>query len=159
MADINLTIDFILENEDAGLTGKVTSDAGGVTRWGIASKFHPGVDVANLTLAQARSIYANEYVGPFSAIADQTVQNIVCDCLVNPGFGAGADCVHTAMSWLLPHVEAAALTGAVGPDTISHLNGLAPDDIIPRLRASRSIHYFQHDQGPNLIGLLVRAAR
>ena len=162
MADVEKSIDFILSNEDPGLTGKVTVDAGGVTRWGIAGRFHPTLDIRNLTLDQARQIYASEYVNAVSGIADQDVQDIVADCLVNPGPGAGAKCVQQAINALHPH--ALAVDGQIGPDTISRLNGCAPDDILPRLRMARSMYYFNLCQAnpssqPYLSGWLVRACR
>lgn len=36
-------------------------DPGGVTKFGIAQRWHPGVDVKNLTIAQAIAIYKTEY--------------------------------------------------------------------------------------------------
>lgn len=37
------------------------ADTGGVTKYGISSKWHPNVDVPNLTLDQAKDIYRKEY--------------------------------------------------------------------------------------------------
>ena len=47
-----------------GLEGKETNDPndpGGLTRFGISQKYNPDVDVANLTLEQAKEIYLNRY--------------------------------------------------------------------------------------------------
>jgi lysozyme family protein len=156
MASIDQTVTFILENEDAGLTGKVTSGPGWTCRWGIDSRFNPGLDIPNLSLNAARAIYADTYVAPFSAIADQDVQDRVCDMMVNPGFSAGGTCVQLAVKMLHPNIV---VDGIVGHETITLLNGCAPTDIIPRIRMQRFIHYFENDQGPNLDGLLVRACR
>ena len=41
MADFNLAFIFVLQHEDSTCSGKVTVDAGGRTRFGIAEKFHP----------------------------------------------------------------------------------------------------------------------
>ncbi len=37
------------------------NDPGGETKWGIAKRYHPDLDIRNLTAEQAASIYANEY--------------------------------------------------------------------------------------------------
>lgn len=36
-------------------------DPGGPTKYGIAGNFHPGLDIKNLTLEQAKEIYYKEY--------------------------------------------------------------------------------------------------
>jgi lysozyme family protein len=162
MASINQIVDFILWHEDPTLSGKVTTDAGGVTRWGIASKFHPGLDVANLSLSDARSIYLNEYILPaqLDQVRDQDVANACGDCLVNPGPGAGPRVIQQAIN--LYRAGTVAEDGKIGPDTISHLNGCAENDILPRLRVARVLYYLKDVQANpskagNLMGWLVRA--
>lgn len=46
--------------EDGGYTND-PDDPGGETKWGIAKKYHPDVDIANLTLPDAMAIYQKEY--------------------------------------------------------------------------------------------------
>jgi hypothetical protein len=41
MADFKTAFLFTLQHEDSTRSGKVTVDAGGRTRFGIAEKFHP----------------------------------------------------------------------------------------------------------------------
>ena len=41
MSDFQPAIAFVLQHEDPARSGKVTEDAGGRTRFGIAEKFHP----------------------------------------------------------------------------------------------------------------------
>lgn len=63
-------------------------DPGGVTKYGIAQKYHPGVDVANLTKAGAIAIYGTEY---WAKVGGDTLAEPLClnlfDCAVNPGVG------------------------------------------------------------------------
>lgn len=42
-------------------------DPGGETKWGIAKKYHPNVDIKNLTPDGALAIYLNEYWYPSGA--------------------------------------------------------------------------------------------
>jgi len=46
-----------------GLEGgdKIVADSGGVTRWGISARAHPGVDIINLTRDEAVALYRDEY--------------------------------------------------------------------------------------------------
>ena len=37
------------------------NDPGGETKWGIAKRYHPDLDIKNLTAEEAATIYANEY--------------------------------------------------------------------------------------------------
>src|SRR5574343_1384729 len=52
-------VGFVFRHE--GGLSNVPGDRGGLTNRGIASAYHPGVDVANLTQDGAREIYRNEY--------------------------------------------------------------------------------------------------
>lgn len=56
--NFNVAVDFVLAHEGEG---KISFDLGGATRWGIAERYHPGVDVRNLTREQAIAIYNTEY--------------------------------------------------------------------------------------------------
>lgn len=81
-------IEAVLQHEDRGLTGRVTNDAGGITRYGISSKAHPGLDVANLSLADAKSLYKSEYwdaIGGDSLPA--ALQTTALDAAINQGVG------------------------------------------------------------------------
>jgi lysozyme family protein len=162
MAELNQIVDFILSHEDPTLSGKVTTDLGGITRWGIASASHPGLDVANLSLADARGIYIRNYILPFhlDQLRDQAVANYCGDCLVNPGLGAGAHVIQQAVNLYRPGTIAE--DGKIGPDTISHFNGCAENDILPRLRVARVLWYqanVQKDYTKQrwLTGWLIRA--
>jgi lysozyme family protein len=53
-----LCLEFTLAEEGGD---KITEDDGGVTKWGIASRYHPGVDVASLTRDAASAIYKHDY--------------------------------------------------------------------------------------------------
>jgi len=56
MTDFDRSITFILKWE-----GDLTSDTGGLTRWGISQKSYPDLDIANLTLEEAKAIYKRDY--------------------------------------------------------------------------------------------------
>lgn len=70
------------------------NDPGGETKWGISKRYHPNVDIKNLTQQQAYDIYLNEYWNP---IGGDNLPYPLCvvafDTAVNPGLG-------DALKWL-----------------------------------------------------------
>jgi lysozyme family protein len=58
----NRAFEWILEAE--GVDADDPDDLGGRTRFGISQRFHPNINVADLTLDEARQIYLEEYWQP-----------------------------------------------------------------------------------------------
>lgn len=54
-------VNFTIEEEGGSKLVNDPSDPGGLTKYGIASKYHPGVDIKGLTRDQAVGIYRKEY--------------------------------------------------------------------------------------------------
>ena len=69
---------FTIDLESKSSIAKDVGDGHGMTKYGITEKDHPGVDVKNLTLDQAKGIYRKEYWDHFG-----------CDDLPYP-----LDCIH-----------------------------------------------------------------
>lgn len=60
---------FVLSVEGGYLSAEEAAeigDAGGATRWGIAQKFNPQVNVATMELEQAKRIYRDKYWNPIN---------------------------------------------------------------------------------------------
>jgi lysozyme family protein len=172
MSDLKKSAQFVLENEDAGLTGKVTTDAGGTTKYGIAGRYNPPEEIArllgqpvaipDLTVAQAAEIYVAKYGQPFllDRILDQDVADRCMDVLVNPGPGDGAILMQRAVNGYWPGLLAE--DGKIGPQTITHINIISPGKYLAQLRTKRCLYYFNNcqanpDKLPFLGGWLVRA--
>jgi lysozyme family protein len=93
MADINAATVYVLKNEDSHLSGKVTTDRGGMTRYGIAAKFHRNLNPCFYTcpgvtaLAMAEALYASEYADPLqlAKINSQPIANKLLDIAINCG--------------------------------------------------------------------------
>jgi len=87
-------------------------DPGGLTRWGIASRSHPGVDIRNLTKAGALKIYERDYwkpcAGPDLPIG---LDLVAMDGSVNSGVKRG-------VKWLQRGLKVKA-DGVAGPQTIA----------------------------------------
>ena len=62
------------------------ADPGGETKYGISKRAYPAVDIANLTLDQAKAIYKRDYWDKMSLDA-QPYDHALClfDCAVNQG--------------------------------------------------------------------------
>lgn len=56
MTDFERSLAFTLKWE-----GGLTTDSGGLTKYGISQKSYPDLDIANLTLEQAKEIYKRDY--------------------------------------------------------------------------------------------------
>jgi len=68
--------------------GGLTKDTGGVTKWGISAKAHPGLDIANLSQQEAGEIYHKEYWRAIDADAlDPKLRLAAFDSAVNEGVG------------------------------------------------------------------------
>jgi len=93
MANFDEALAFVLRNEDPHLSGVVTEDSGGRTRFGIAERFHPNLGhdfyagPVEAALRTAREIYRCEYWKSIfgDEIDDQHVANKLLDMAVNMG--------------------------------------------------------------------------
>lgn len=76
MADAKTAIEFVMREDHETLSGKVTEDVGGRTRFGIAERWHPEVTATGfyeapvpVAMAQAEAIYDNGYWLPMNGAA------------------------------------------------------------------------------------------
>lgn len=62
------------------------NDPGGETKYGISKAAHPDLDIANLTIDQAKEIYRQEYWSPLGLDGKPWATAIMkFDCAVNQG--------------------------------------------------------------------------
>jgi lysozyme family protein len=116
MTDFEKALKFVFDHEceyDKGgnvRSENVDGDAGGLTKYGIDQRSHPGVDIENLTAEQAAEIYKNEYWNKYHC--DQLswpLSAIHFDGCVNMGGGQAIK--------LLQRVCQTVDDGAWGPNT------------------------------------------
>jgi lysozyme family protein len=144
MADIDTAFKYLMVFEDDGMTGRVTKDDGGRTRFGIAEKFHPALTdlgffddmpkdgailLAKATYEQHewRAMQGNE-------IYSQPLANKLLSLGVNLGMG-------TVIRWAQDVAEIAA-DGAVGPKTLAAFNANA-GEIFRGISLDAEAHYRQ----------------
>lgn len=116
-------------------------DRGGETKFGISSRSYPDLDIKNLTLNQARSIYHSDYwyaAGCYMLPAG--LAYAVFDAAVNAGVGR-------ATRWLQEAVGTAP-DGVIGPATRAaiSLSMRNPLNVLETLNAIRLKHYMDLSQ-------------
>ncbi len=162
----------LLFEDDPRHPGKVTEDAGGRTRFGIAQKFHPDLPDTFFTgpaadaLAVAERMEQQEYWDRMrlAAIADQDVANKLFDMAVNMGVHQAGIYAQRAVNAMLPQTGAERLAedGVLGEKTVAAINTLNPAAYYQMLRDFSASHYrhiaaVSPTQAVNLQGWLKRA--
>lgn len=117
----NEAIEIILEKE-GGLIDH-PEDPGGLTNFGIAQKYHPDVDIRNLTKEDAKKIYYFKY---FLEVRGNELPDklrlIVLDCAVNQGTSA---CIK-----MLQRCLGVVDDGDMGPRTMTALSLCDVDEVM-----------------------------
>ena len=114
---------LVLKNEGGISADK--DDRGGFTKYGISSRFHPDVDIVNLTKDGAKEIYWAKYWAPnkYASIKNESLAAKVMDLAVVCG-------PHRANRWLkMACNECGAgivADGKIGPWTLSAVNDRDP---------------------------------
>jgi lysozyme family protein len=120
-----------------GHEGDLSDDArdpGGLTRYGISQRAHPGVDVRNLTLAQAKQIYLERYWLPLRADAmPEAVALQVFDAAVNHGIKPAVRMLQRALG--VP------VDGVIGPVTLNAMVSVDDARFVAHFAAERLSYY------------------
>lgn len=105
-------------------------DPGGETKFGISKRAYPDVEIATLTIEQAKTIYKRDYWD--RAMCDQLPEAVafqVFDTAVNSGIGQAIRFLQRAVG--------VADDGRVGPLTIRAVRGLDPEVVAARFNGQR----------------------
>lgn len=128
-------------------------DAQRTTRWGIDSRFHPGVDLETLTREAAAEIFRRDYWAPIRG--DELpwpVALLTFDQAVHDGPQDAARTLQRAIG--------AKADGIIGPRTLERvkaLQGRALVEVLLNSRADELIHRaFNHDRRSTLFGFMHR---
>lgn len=144
MADVEIAIDYVLQWEDASLSGAITNAPDGKrTRFGIDEHFHP--ELTNClyfssmgkaaALQIARGIYLRQYCEPLciAEIPDQDVANKLLSLGVNVGVVPAARMLQDAVRVVGD--------GRIGPLTLHALDLALPQKVLEDLRAEAESYY------------------
>lgn len=130
--------------EGGGLLHQVPGDPGGLTRWGIAQRFHPDVDVRTMTEEQAREFYRRKLWN--RASADNLPAELrwdVFDYAVNRHPDTAMRTLQHAVSLcnMARGIQPIAVDGRFGPQTRRNVLRLPPDRVLRVFRALRARYY------------------
>lgn len=131
MSEFFPAFNFVMQHEDASRSGRVTEDAGGRTRFGIAAKFHPELPESFFTgpaeaaLKTAEEILRRDYWQPMrlAGIREQTLANKLFDMAVNMGVRQAAIYAQRAVNGLIVGAQALATYGQSGRNGRDGLDG------------------------------------
>lgn len=135
-------------------------DAGGETKFGISKVSNPDLDIANLTLDQAKERYRLRYWNGYGMLNSQVVANKCFDLAVNLGNKQSNKILQQACgSSGLPTT----VDGQFGPNTIAAANSCDETTVLDFMRDEAKEYYMRLVQSrPSnarfLKGWLVRAA-
>jgi lysozyme family protein len=149
MASFDEAIRFVLRNEDPHLSGIVTEDPGGRTRFGIAEHFHPELGEgfygapAEAALQAAREIYRIDYWRPIRGdeLRDQGIATKLLDMAVNMGVRQAVVLCQRALN--LNAVLRITEDGMLGPRTLEAINRSDATTLAAHLREA-SCAFYQH---------------
>ena len=126
-------IEIVLEHEGGYVNDP--HDRGGETKYGIAKKFNPDVDIKNLTKEGAKEIYYEKYWKPSKAdqVPDR-LKHIYFDMVVNFGQGGAVKVLQQAAVSKGHNIE---VDGGIGPATIKAIQNVETD----RVRSYRVLKF------------------
>lgn len=128
-------VELVLQHE--GGTSDHPADPGGLTRYGISRAAYPHLDIANLSVDQAKEIYRRDYW-----LASR------CDAmpymLALPLFDAAVNCGVRRAATFLQYALNVRADGVIGPKTLAAVDALDEDGrerVLIDMLALRCKHY------------------
>jgi lysozyme family protein len=119
--------------EEGGYTNH-PRDPGGETKYGITKRDYPDLDIANLTVDQAKHIYRDNYWDAIKAdYLPESIATLVFDSAVNQGVMRATKLMQRALE--------VQVDGVIGPRTIAAAQNIDPIDFAVKFGAERALHY------------------
>lgn len=133
-------IGFVLAHEGGYVNDP--DDPGGETKYGVSKKSYPHVDIASLTIEQAKDIYYEDWWLPLKCpqIHDDKVAQKYLDTCVNTGKGTGTKILQRALQMIGYRIT---VDGAIGPKTLAAVNAADPQALLVAMRQQQKAHYEQ----------------
>ena len=126
-------------------------DPGGETKYGISKRSYPHLDIAGLTIDQARDIYHYDYwmadgeQNSFCSELSWPLNAVHFDCVVNVGNRKtakdGSEVMHRRANMILQRALGVDDDGYFGPVTLAAIRTIAPLDIARRAITVRDLYY------------------
>jgi lysozyme family protein len=131
MGDFDRCIETIL-TEEGGLSNH-PADPGGLTKYGISQRSYPELNIALLTLEQAKALYLHDYWQPIKGdLLPAGLDLLLLDCAINQG-------THTAI-FTLQRTLGINTDGVIGPMTLNSAMRAMPV-LLDSFAAERALRY------------------
>lgn len=104
------------------------------TKWGLAAMTYPHLDIANITLEQAKEIYYNDW---WLKLKMERWPNVMKYQMFDAAFNHGSGRANQFLQFAARVKD----DGIIGPNTIKAVNMTDPNDIVMRFLAKR-LRYF-----------------
>lgn len=119
MSNFEKAISVVLAHEGGYVNHP--ADPGGETKYGITKRSYPNVDIKNLTLAQAKKIYFNDFWKPYryEQIVNDEMATKLFDTSVNTGTKRAVKFVQQALNRM---GKSLVVDGIFGPGTLAAIN-------------------------------------
>lgn len=131
---------WVIDTAEGG--GKLVTDQGGVTRWGISQNAYPGLDIVHLTRAEAEKLYLRDYWRPIRGNAlPASIALVLFDAAVNHGPRQAIKLLQAALK--------VTQDGIMGPETVGACKSYYPrQELLVRLFYARDMFYELISQRP-----------
>jgi lysozyme family protein len=126
-----------------GVLSNDKNDKGGLTKYGISKASYPKLDIANLTIEEAKAIYKRDYWDSCmcDGVNDSNIAQQIFDIAVNCGTGGAGQVVQKAINSLVAKENNIAVDGAIGMKTLYILNELEPKKANNKIAVYRARRY------------------
>lgn len=104
------------------------------TKWGLAAMTYPDLDIANITLEQAKEIYYNDW---WLKLKMERWPNVMKYQMFDAAFNHGTGRANQFIQFAVRVKD----DGIIGPKTVTAVNMTDPNDIVMRFLAKR-LRYF-----------------
>jgi lysozyme family protein len=133
-------------DENFVIAENVPGDSGGWTKYGIDASSHPGVDIKDLTRAQAIAIYWEEWCfRSLDALPGKLA--IACfDVMVNGGFAIRW--LQTALNKISPSTPLLVIDGDLGQKTFAAAQSCDQDAVLRYFINERDARFIELAKGP-----------
>lgn len=128
MAEFEPAVELVLSHEGGYVND--ASDHGGETKYGISKAQYPSLDIANLTLDQAKAIYQRDY-WIYGGLLDQGLANKMLDLAVWLGIRRANRMLQQALGACGRIVVC---DGKLGPITLNAANAIPADQLLSTLK-------------------------
>lgn len=152
MANVKSAVDFVMKQEDSSLSGVITNapaDRGGVTRFGIAAKWHPElVDTdffsSSMTPQEAFPIAEHAYETQYVPVLhlDALTSDAVATAMLSFGVLEGTlEAVTVLQNAIVMLGTPITVDGKMGPATVAAANSSDPQKLITAVVQLQKAHF------------------